>query len=74
MKKEPIALYIIRIITGLGLLTFMCMLYWSSSLIEQNLQGLQSEINEVKAEFKSVESTMNTMRDELLEALKKQTS
>lgn len=48
MNKEPIGLYILRILTALGLFFFMGMLYWSSLLVEEDLNKLNSQIADLK--------------------------
>lgn len=45
MGKEPIGLYLIRLISTFFLLFFMGMVYWSSLLIEQDLRSINHEIN-----------------------------
>lgn len=47
MSKEPIGLYILRILTALGLFFFMAMLYWSSLLVEENLNKLNNKIDDL---------------------------
>jgi len=48
MNREPIGLYIFRFVMGLGLFAFMCLLYWSSVLIEEDMKQLQQEMGELK--------------------------
>lgn len=47
MSKEPIGLYVLRILTALGLFFFMAMLYWSSLLVEENLGRLSAQVEEL---------------------------
>ena len=54
MRKEPIALYIFRFLMGLGLFAFMCMLYWSSVLIEQDMKGVQKELSTIGGQLSSI--------------------
>lgn len=54
MRKEPIALYIFRILMGLGLFAFMCMLYWSSVLIEQDMKGVQKELTTIREQISTI--------------------
>lgn len=51
MNKEPIGLYIFRILVGMALLGFMSMLYWSSTLIENDLRSVRSEIGQIKSDL-----------------------
>lgn len=55
MRKEPLALYIFRFLMGFGLFAFMCLLYWSSTLIERDMK-------EVKAELRRVEQKLSNMQ------------
>ena len=48
MNKEPVALYIFRFALGFGLFAFMCMLYWSSALIENNIKQIRFELAEIR--------------------------
>lgn len=60
MNKEPIGLYIFRFVLGFGLFAFMCMLYWSSVLLEQDVKNLQSSVSEIKdALFRLRQDQMN---------------
>lgn len=51
MKKEPILLYILRIVLLTGVLFFVAMLYWSSLLVEQDLRVVRAELNSIKKEM-----------------------
>lgn len=48
MNKEPIGLYIFRILLSLGLFGFMCMLYWSSVLIEEHVKLIRSDLSNLE--------------------------
>jgi peptide/nickel transport system substrate-binding protein len=58
MHKEPIALYIFRLFTSLGLFVFMCMLYWSFTLIEKGNQRIQSDLESLHSEVSSLQSAI----------------
>lgn len=47
MSKEPIGLYVLRILTALGLFFFMAMLYWSSLLVEEDLHRLNQQVEDL---------------------------
>lgn len=51
MNKEPLGLYILRFVLAFGLFAFMCMLYWSSLLLEEDMQGLRADMDQVKNEL-----------------------
>lgn len=69
MNKEPIGLYIFRFILGFGLFAFMAMLYWSSTLIEDNVKDLQAELGQLKNDVFSLHSEMDKMRGDILQAI-----
>lgn len=51
MNKEPLSLYIFRILLACGLFFFMGLLYWSSLLIEENIQLIREELVEIHQEI-----------------------
>lgn len=48
MKREPLFLYLLRLAVGLGVVTLLAMLYWSSSLMENDLKLLQQDILQLR--------------------------
>lgn len=64
MNNEPIGLYIFRFILGFGLFAFMCMLYWSSVLIEQNVHNLRFELAQIRNDLFSIRSECNKIAQE----------
>jgi len=54
MKREPLGLYLLRIFTSLGLFAFMVMLYWSSSLVEEDLKQVQFELKQLRKELRQL--------------------
>ena len=69
MNKEPIGLYIFRFVLGLGLLVFMCMLYWSSVLVEDNLKNLRTDVADLKNDIYDLRIEADSIRDDVLKAL-----
>ena len=69
MNKEPIGLYIFRFILGLGLFAFMLMLYWSSVLLEQDVQILRSDMDQLKNEMLDLRTDTVKIRDDVLKAI-----
>lgn len=65
MNKEPLGLYIFRFILAFGLFAFMAMLYWSSTLVEENIKRLRSDISQLKNDVSSVRSEVNKVLDEM---------
>lgn len=65
MNKEPLGLYIFRFVMGLGLFAFMCMLYWSSVLVEDNLRNLRNDIAGLKNDIFSLRTETDEVRDEV---------
>lgn len=68
MNKEPIGLYIFRFIVGFGLFAFMAMLYWSSTLVEDNLKRLRTEISQLKSDVFTVRTEVDKIHDEISKA------
>ncbi len=44
---------VLRTLVGLGTLFFLAMIYWSSHLLEEQLQQVRGELKEVREEFKA---------------------
>lgn len=72
MNKEPLGLYIFRFILGFGLFAFMCMLYWSSTIVEGHLESLRSEISQVRNDIFALRSDNEKSRSDILEAILKE--
>ncbi len=67
MNKEPIGLYIFRFVLGFALFSFMCMLYWSSLLLEENVKDLKENVNQLKGEVSDIRTDIhsrNTIQSE----------
>lgn len=58
MNKEPVLLYVLRFLVSVAILCFLVMLYWSSALLEEDIQNLRTEVKEVKTD-------LNAMQDDL---------
>lgn len=71
MNKEPIGLYIFRFVLGFGLFAFMCMLYWSSTIIEGHLQSLRSDISQINNDLLSLKAENEKIRSDVLLAINK---
>ena len=69
MNREPIGLYIFRFFTGFALLCFMCLLYWSSTLIEEKLIKQEVEIAQIKNELFAIRNSTEKMRSDILHTL-----
>lgn len=54
MRKEPIGLYIFRVVLGVGLFVFMCMLYWSSLLVEESVRSMRDDVSRLKSQVTSL--------------------
>lgn len=54
MNKEPISLYIFRLLCALGLFAFMAMLYWSSVLLEQDMLDVRKELSQIKSTLQDI--------------------
>lgn len=56
MKREPVGLYIFRVMLGIFLLAFMCLLYFSSTLIEKNMLSIQQEMEKITNRLADIKS------------------
>lgn len=54
MNKEPIGLYILRLLMAFAIFVLLCMLYWSSALLELDMKGVQSELRDLKEEVSTL--------------------
>jgi len=59
MNKEPIGLYIFRLLMSLSLFGMMCMLYWSSVLIEEHIRLIRSDLSALEREVNLIGQTTN---------------
>lgn len=66
MKKEPIGLYVFRFLVGFGLLIFMLMLYWSSTVIESDVQTLHTEVSQLKNQLVDIRSDLQKIRTDII--------
>src|ERR1700722_1273879 len=69
MNKEPIGLYIFRFILGFALFAFMAMLYWSSTLIEQDVRSLRYDIGQLKNDLFTLRADTEKVRTDVLKTL-----
>lgn len=51
MQREPTWGYIFRVTTGFAIFLLMCMLYWSSTLVEEKLFQMSADIQQIKREL-----------------------
>lgn len=72
MNKEPIGLYIFRFVLGFGLFAFMCMLYWSSTIVENQLHFLRSDISQINNDLLSLKVDNEKIRSDILLAIKRE--
>lgn len=68
MNKEPLGLYIFRYVVGLGIVVFMCMLYWSSVLVEDRLGNIQTGMTQMHAELDQLRNESKAIREEVRHA------
>ncbi len=54
MNKEPLALYIFRLLVAFGLFAFMAMLYWSSQLLEKDMLEVRGELSQIKSTLQEI--------------------
>ncbi|MBA3722526.1 MAG: permease [Parachlamydiaceae bacterium] len=66
MNKEPLGLYLFRLLLIIGLFTFIVMLYWSSLLIEQDLKQIQNNITQQKNDILGMRSDLDKVRQSIM--------
>lgn len=60
MNKEPLVLYLFRLLVWLGLLAFLVILYWSSALVEQDLKVLHSDNETIKTQLNHIQEELKS--------------
>lgn len=55
MEKEPIGLYLLKLFLSISLFILLVMLYWSSTIIEENLISVKGELVQIKAELGEIQ-------------------
>lgn len=69
MNKEPLALYIFRLLMSFGILIFLVMLYWSSALIEEDIQGLRAEVSVLKTNIINIHDDLKKITESTLQSV-----
>ncbi|MEI8365270.1 MAG: ABC transporter substrate-binding protein [Parachlamydiaceae bacterium] len=69
MNREPLALYIFRFVCGFCLFVFGGMLYWSSTVVEDRLESLRTDISSLKNEVFVLQSVVKKNREEIVHSL-----
>lgn len=69
MSQEPIGLYIFRFIVGIGILIFLTMLYWSSTIQENSLKELRSDLAQLKNDMFSLRLESEKIRGDLIKEI-----
>lgn len=63
MNKEPLALYLLRIVIKLGFLAFLAMLYWSSLLLEERWRLVGGEVSQISNEVSAIHEQIDQLRE-----------
>src|SRR5437870_483324 len=58
MNREPFGLYILRLMISMGLFFFICMLYWSSALLEQDMKEIEAQLEKLNSQFSDLKNEM----------------
>lgn len=58
MNKEPFIFHVIRLLSLLGLLAFIIMLYWSSALVELDLKVIHTDLKQMQTELDRVQEDL----------------
>lgn len=61
MNKEPVAFYIIRLLMQWGILILLFMLYWSSTLLEEDMLTVHSEIEALRTDINALKDDLNSL-------------
>ncbi|NGX58011.1 MAG: Oligopeptide-binding protein AppA [Chlamydiae bacterium] len=67
MNKEPIGLYIFRFILGFALFAIAAMIYWSTSLIEDDINRIEQNVNDLKSDLLNIRIEIDRVRDDLID-------
>ena len=63
MNKEPIAFYILRLLINLAIFALLIMVYWSSALLEEDMQSLRSEVSDLKTNLNGIQDEFKKIED-----------
>ncbi|MCH1429937.1 MAG: ABC transporter substrate-binding protein [Chlamydiales bacterium] len=69
MNKEPLFLYLLRIILAFALFGFMMMLFWSSELLEKDVKYLRSDIEQLHRELQSARLEMQALKNDVVKII-----
>lgn len=61
MKKESLTMYILRFLISCAILGLLVMLYWSSSLLEEDMLILRSEVEALRGDLSTIQSDIQKM-------------
>ncbi len=59
MNREPLGLYLLRLLMAIGLFGFMLMLYWSSVLVEEDMKGVRDQLRGIASEISEIKSVQD---------------
>lgn len=57
MNKEPLGLYIFRLFAVFGIFVLLCMLYWSSALLEQDIKGVDEKLEKLNLQVSELKNS-----------------
>ncbi len=63
MHKGPVILYVLRFLVSLGILFLLVMLYWSSALLEKDMQFLRGDVEALKTNFTNVQDELQKISE-----------
>jgi len=64
-EKEPLLIYILRLLLLLAILIFMIMIYWSSEIIEEKLLTANTELEQIKKDVNEIKASNGKVLDAL---------
>ena len=70
MNKEPIGLYIFRYILGFIVVILLSMIYWSSTLVEEDMKQLRSDMAQLKNDLFAMRGDMRAISERAVDCAK----
>lgn len=69
MNREPIGLYLLRLLIRFAILACVGMLYWSSLLVEKDLKFIQGDMRQIQHELFTLKENIDKLKTEFPQRL-----
>lgn len=73
MNKEPMGLYVFKFLIRFAMLLFILLLYWSSTLIENDLKLQKNQLDQIKNDLSALHTATDKLRSDILKELQHRT-